>query len=100
MPRNKSDGLLRALRELLPEAAISVLHERPWHSLTFSGVQICCGVILPVGSRTNQGAAFARDLPGHEFNLRGQLVADIAVVDSAPDTARHRLMVDALVLDD
>lgn len=100
MPRNKSEGLLRALRELLPEATFSVIHERPWHSLTFSGVQICCSVIVPVGYGANKGAALARDLPEREFNLRGQLVADIAVVDSAPDTDKHRLMVDALVLDD
>jgi hypothetical protein len=100
MPRNKAEGLLRALRAILPGAEISVICERPWHSLTFSGVQICCSVILQVGHGAGKAATFTRDLPEHEFDLPGQLVADIAVVDGAPAAAGHRLMIDALVLDD
>lgn len=96
----KSSGLLRALRQLLPEAALSVIHERPWHSLTFSGAQVCVSAILQRGFDAEFVNRFEQALPEYEFNLRGQLVADIAVIEMVAGENPVRLMIDALLLDD
>ncbi len=96
----KSHGLLRALRQFLPQATLSVIHERPWHSLTFSGSQICISAILHSGYNAEFVTRITQSLPEHEFELSGQLVADIAVIEMASGENPGRLMVDALLLDD
>ena len=35
--RMRAGAFLRALRLLVPEADLNIIHERPWHSLTFGG---------------------------------------------------------------
>lgn len=96
----KSGGLLRELRRLLPEATLSVIHERPWHSLTFTGAQVCISVMLQSEKLPDFGHRFAQELPEYEFSLRDQLVADIAVIEMAAGENPTRLMIDALLLDD
>jgi hypothetical protein len=91
---------MRALRQLLPQATLSVIHERPWHSLTFSGSQICISAILHTGYNAEFVTRIAQILPEHEFELSGQLVADIAVIEMASGENPGRLMIDALLLDD
>lgn len=100
MPRSKSDGLLRALKQLCPLADLAILHERPWHSLTFSGVQICLSISLQGSDHTDMAAMLERILPEHSFDIRGQLVADIAVIRNEAKQSQSCLLVDALVLDD
>lgn len=95
-----SGNLLRELRRMLPGATLSVIHERSWQSLTFSGVQVCMSVNLHSGYDADFATRFARALPKHEFDLRSQLVADIAVIEMVADENPVRLMIDALVLDD
>lgn len=97
---NATVPLLRALRDILPDAEIRVIHERPWHSLTFSGAQICMSVALRGNSHASRAAAFDRTLPTHEFDLQGQLVADIAVIERSGGDNETRLLIDALVLED
>ena len=83
----------------MPQASITILHERPWHSLTFSGAQICLSVALPV-TAAEQRSAVAQLLDDHEFSLPSQLVADIAITETAIFDGQYRLIIDALLLDD
>jgi hypothetical protein len=83
----------------MPQASITILHERPWHSLTFSGAQICLSVALPV-TAAEQRSAVAQLLGDHEFSLPSQLVADIAITETAIFDGQYRLIIDALLLED
>jgi hypothetical protein len=94
-----SRGLVRALQALLPQASIAILHERPWHSLTFSGTQICLSIALPI-TAAEQRSAVAKRVEDHEFSLPSQLVADIAITGTAIFDAQYRMIIDALLLDD
>jgi hypothetical protein len=94
-----SRSLVRALQALLPQASIAILHERPWHSLTFSGAQICLSVALPIAG-AEQRSALAQLLEDHEFSLPSQLVADIAITETAIFDGQYRLIIDALLLED
>ena len=94
-----SRSLVRALQALMPQASIAILHERPWHSLTFSGAQICLSVALPI-TAVEQRSALAQSLEDHEFSLPSQLVADIAITKAAILGGQYRLIIDALVLED
>lgn len=95
----KSHSLVRALKALMPAASIAILHERPWHSLTFSGAQICISVALPETAE-EQRSAITQLLENHEFSLPRQLVADIAITETAILGGTYRLIVDTLLLDD
>ena len=94
-----SRSLVRALQSLIPQASIAILHERPWHSLTFSGAQICLSVALPITAE-EQRSALAQSLEDHEFSLPSQLVADIAITEAAILGGQYRLIIDALLLED
>jgi hypothetical protein len=94
-----SRSLVRALQALMPQASIAILHERPWHSLTFSGAQICLSVALPI-TAAEQRSAFAQLLEDHEFSLPSQLIADIAITDAAILGGQYRLIIHALLLED
>lgn len=97
--RSLARSLVRALQALLPTASITILHERPWHSLTFSGAQICLSVALPI-TAAEQRSALAQLLEDHEFSLPSQLVADIAITETAIFGGQFRLIIDALLLED
>ncbi len=90
---------MRALVALMPTATFSVLHERPWHSLSFAGHQICVSMCMARGIGL-AAEGFARSLPDHEFNLPRQLVADVAVTEICIDDGKVTLTIDALLLDD
>ncbi|HQS12922.1 MAG: hypothetical protein B7Y62_05165 [Sphingomonadales bacterium 35-56-22] len=97
--RSLARSLVRALQALLPQARIAILHERPWHSLTFNGAQICLSVALPI-TAAEQRSAVAQLLEDHEFSLPSQLVADIAITETAIFDGQYRLIIDALLLED
>jgi hypothetical protein len=97
--QTKSRGLVRALKALMPQSSIAILHERPWHSLTFCGAQICLSVALPK-TAPEQRSAITQLLENHEFSLPRQLVADIAIAETAILDGTYRLIVDTLLLDD
>lgn len=99
MYQTSSRQLVRALQALMPTAIIAILHERPWHSLTFCGAQICLSIMLPENAEQLR-STIARQLEDHEFSLPGQLVADIAITETAILDGKYRLIVDALLLDD
>jgi hypothetical protein len=97
--RSLARSLVRVLQALLPQASIAILYERPWHSLTFSGAQICLSVALPI-TAAEQRSALAQLLEDHEFSLPSQLVADIAITETAIFDGQFRLIIDALLLED
>ena len=94
-----SRSLVRALHALMPQASITILHERPWHSLTFGGAQICLSLALPI-TAAEQRSVVAQLLENHEFSLPGQLVADIAITETAILGGQYRMIIDALLLED
>jgi hypothetical protein len=97
--RSLARSLVRALQALMPQASIAILQERPWHSLTFSGAQICLSVALPMTAAEHRSAV-AQLLEDHEFSLPSQLVADIAITETAIFDGQFRLIIDALLLED
>lgn len=94
----KSNKLMRALLQLAPHATLSVIDERPWHSITFSGVQTRIALTVTVEQR-DFVARFKRELLETEFDLNGQLVADITVTAETNSKNRICLTIDALLLD-
>jgi hypothetical protein len=97
--RSLARSLVRALQALMPQASIAILHERPWHSLTFSGAQICLSVALPI-TAAEERSGVAQLLDDHEFSLPSQLVADIAITETVIFDGQFRLIIDALLLED
>jgi len=95
-----SRGLLNALRQLQPESALSVMHERPWYSLTFTGLQLRISATLSTPDRADVADRFAKTLQDHEFDIRSQIVADIAVFDQIATRDAITLTIDALLLED
>lgn len=93
-------ALLSALRQLLPQSTLSIMHQRPWHSLTFTGAQLRVSAILSAPDCTAIADRVAKNLPDHEFNIRGQIVADIAVTDQMVTADATILTIDALLLED
>ena len=71
--------LLRELDRLLPGGQWRVVQERPWFSLTFSGVQMTLACTPAPGRGPQEVAAI---LEAHEFTLPGQIVADIGVEEA------------------
>jgi len=97
--RTQSGALINALRNIIPAADISILHERPWHSLTFSGTQIGLSVQYSDATWQSDVAALSQLLSEHEFDLPRQIVADIGVTHAVIDNGAQCLIIDALLLD-
>jgi hypothetical protein len=95
-----SEGLVRGLRRLLPNATMTVIHEQPWRSLTFVGTQLCLSVTMSGNPDESVIAQFIRILPDYEFDLTGRLVADIAVTEIVARDSQSRLTIKALLLND
>lgn len=101
MKRNtKSGALLRALRALTSNRDIRVVHERPWHSLTFSGTQTCLAMKVADPTEPDIAARLTKMLENYEFHIPGQIVADIAVSQAAMSGCQQWVIIDALLLDD
>ncbi len=83
--RTQSGALINALRNIIPATDISILHERPWHSLTFSGTQIGLSVQYLDATWQSDVAALSQLLSEHEFDLPRQIVADIGVTQAVID---------------
>ncbi|WP_373475071.1 hypothetical protein [Sphingorhabdus sp.] len=95
MSRGKSlPKLLRELERLLPHGQWRLAQERPWFSLTFSGVQMSLAYTPDAPCKTEE---VARILEDHAFSLHSQIVADIAV--EAEVAGAGALVIAMLVLD-
>lgn len=97
--RTKTGALINALRALFPASDMSIIHERPWYSLTFCGTQICLSVDVAEAKIGDDIADLSHKLSEHEFVLPGQIVADIAITRAFIAEAGHCLIIDALLLD-
>lgn len=97
--RTQSGPLLNALRALIPGADFSILHERPWHSLTFCGTQLCLSVHMHNGKSLANADALSQLLSEHEFTFPRQIVADIAVTHAVVAKGARCLIIDALLLE-
>lgn len=81
-------ALLKALAELAGDEAELLRHaERPWASVTFAGSRHTIALSFRGARAIAAGEAFVAALPGHEFALPGQLVAEATVV-----AAEHALL--------
>ena len=98
--RASSTALLRAIHALVPGADISIIHERPWHSLIFCGTQICLSMNVTNPTTQDCVETLSSLLAEYEFHLPGQIVADIAVTQTVVADGAHCLIIDALLLDD
>lgn len=98
--RAGASGLLRALRTLVPAADIRIMHERPWHSVTFCGTQICLSMTVAAPGTQDYAEKLSQLLSEHEFHVPGQIVADIAVTQAVVADGAHCLIIDALLLDE
>lgn len=76
--------LIRTVMEICGESSELVgAHEREWASATFSGARHSLDLLIPAG---DAGAALPdaiAQLPDHEFDLTGEIVADCAVTIGA-----------------
>lgn len=86
--------LCAALLRMAAPAHIIRSHERPWASVTFSGARhwitlnVLCGRV----------ATLEADLPEAEFNLPGQLVADLTITATRDLGAETQLDIEALTV--
>lgn len=98
--RTRSGAFLRAMRLLIPESEIRVIHERRWHSLTFAGTQLCLSAHFQGSQMIRKEDKLCANLTDFEFDLPGLLVADIAVTPAVVTKGAYCLMIDVLLLDD
>lgn len=95
--------LERAIRDaLVPFRASTEVEElvsRPWASITFSGERH--RLVLRLGGDCAAAAAnaFLDGLAEREFQLRGHIVADIAVVGDVREGDSVRLSLEALTVE-
>lgn len=87
---------IRGPRELLADALLALAerkgsitrHEdKSWASITFAGSRHRVELVFEGEEAVEAGECFIAFLPEHEFTIRGQLVADAAVVEA--DSVAH-----------
>ncbi|MDZ7587723.1 MAG: hypothetical protein U5J78_00570 [Parasphingorhabdus sp.] len=89
--------LIGALARLAGESAqVSLLSQRHWASITFSGVRYK----FAVDCAEERATAFATAVPEAELPLRRHFVADALVVSTQAEGAMTRVIVELLVLPD
>lgn len=102
---------LRGPRELLADALVGlagghgsiVTHsEKSWASITFAGARHRVELVFEGEEAVEAGECFIAFLPEHEFAIRGNLVADAAVVevDSVAHPPRLTVTCEVLLLEE
>ncbi|WAT18735.1 hypothetical protein OZN62_03960 [Aurantiacibacter sp. MUD11] len=101
----------RGPRELLADALLTLAErkgritrheEKSWASITFAGTRHRVELLFEGEDATDAGECFIAFLPEHEFTIRGQLVADAAVVevDSRVEPPQLRVSCEVLLLEE
>lgn len=86
--RLAADDLREALQELGDRNFRIASHrETAWASITFAGTRHRLELLFEGAEGVAAGETFIDALPEHEFDIRGQLVADAAVME-----VDHRLI--------
>lgn len=97
-------AFLRALRVHFIHFAgpfrIEELSSRSWASATFSGARHKVAFSLAGEGAAQAAEAFAASVGEAEFDLRGHIVADIALVEQSSEEDRVLLRVEALTVED
>jgi hypothetical protein len=97
-------AFLRALRMNFVNFAVGfVLEEvrsRSWASVTFSGARHEIAFRLEGEEAEGAAGAFLTNLQAAEFNLRGHVLADIALVSEERRPERARIAIEALTVED
>lgn len=109
MPRLTEDAaaaLLRALgarfRDFECAYRVEELNSRSWASVTFTGARHRVALSLEGDGAAAAADAFLADMSEAEFDLRGHILADIALAGDERDAAggRVRLSLEALTVED
>jgi hypothetical protein len=98
-----TSALLRALRAALASAGRFVLEgvtSRSWASVTFTGARHEIAFRLEGEQAQASAATFLGRLSAAEFELRGHIVADIAVVSHSIEPGCARIRLEALTVED
>ena len=95
--------LERALRDacatLGTAAEVAEIVSRPWASITFSGERHRLTLRLGGERAPNTANAFLDGLAEREFELRGHILADIALVEDVREGGDVRLILEALTVE-
>ncbi|MEL1249878.1 hypothetical protein [Aurantiacibacter gilvus] len=98
---------MRGPRELLADAQLALAdgparivrhEEKSWASITFAGSRHRVELAFEGAEAVEAGECFIVFLPEHEFTIRGQLVADAAVVEVESVAAPPKLTVTCEIL--
>ena len=77
-------------------AVVTLVRERPWASITFSGTRHSINIIWQDGIDPAAMEDLIRILPVHEFAIPGHFVADLLITEQSGT----RLLVEALTIID
>jgi hypothetical protein len=100
---DSTSALLRAVRLRLPGSLEFVLEEirsRHWASVTFSGARHELGFRLEGEGAEEAASRFLADLDVAEFDLRGHILADIALMSEERRPGWVRIRLEALTVED
>lgn len=98
-----TSALLRAVRLNLHSFGGFVLEEivsRSWASVTFSGARHELAFRLEGDGAEQAAARFLADLEAAEFELRGHVLADIALLSEERRPGQVRIRLEALTVED
>ena len=98
-----ADDLCEALLELSQGRATILAHsEKSWASVTFAGARHKLELLFDGEEAIAAGELFIAELPEHEFDIPGQLVADATVteVDHRLQPQRMQVSCELLLLDE
>ncbi|WP_108811176.1 hypothetical protein [Sphingorhabdus sp. Alg231-15] len=97
--RDPGSRIVEQLQKLFgADYEVTMVRERPWASITFSGTRHILVVKLAVlGEMPGIGSA-CNQLPDYEFNLPGQFVADILV--HSESTSDQQITIELLTIND
>lgn len=93
-PRGPRELLANALLSLAGgQGRIAAHSEKSWASITFAGARHRVEMVFEGNQAVEAGECFIAFLPEHEFDIRGQLVADAAVTEAESTVEPARLVV-------
>ena len=96
-------AFVRAVRGRCSDFAAFVLEEirsRAWASITFSGARHELAFRLEGEGAEDLAARFLRGLDAAQFDLRGHILADIALVSEERSPGCARIRLEALTVED
>jgi hypothetical protein len=88
------------LLALLEPATLVFSNRTPWASVTFTGYREVMGLSIKGEAAERRVAQFADLYSAHEFDMTGQIVADIIITRNAPVSEGVMLVLEVLVVND